>query len=354
MRVSLRDAGDVVVGSMTPGSRNAITDVEGVRVGHCTVDDPECGVHTGVTVVIPGPGSLFREKMAAGASVFNGFGKSAGLMQIAEKGTLETPIVLTGVSSVGAMVDALFRREMEGDPEICDALGSVNPLVCECNDSFLNDARAARLGGEHLDAAMAAASSDFEEGAVGAGRGMSCFGLKGGIGSASRVVDAAGHRFTVGVLVNANFGELPCLTLAGRRVGHRIEKRIAAGAESERGSIILVVATDAPLDSRQLTRLAKRSFLGVGRTGSFVGDGSGDVAVAFSTACRLPHISPEGGLVSGKILHEDHINPLFQATAESAEEAVLNALYAAVPLRGRDGNERRSLNEFLPEVLKDA
>jgi D-aminopeptidase len=337
---------------MTPGVRNAITDVGGVTVGHCLLDEPEKGVHTGVTVVSPAAGSLFRDKITAAVSVFNGFGKSAGLMQIEEKGTIETPIVLTGVSSVGLLYDALFRLEMEKNADICRSSGSVNPVICECNDSFLNDASASRLGREHLDAALCSASADFEEGAVGAGRGMSCFGLKGGIGSASRVFEAAGRKFTVGVLVNANFGETSCLTIAGRHIGPSLAELLTKAYSSlERGSVIIVVATDAPMDSRQLKRLCKRTFIGVGRTGSFIGDGSGDVAVAFSTACRVPHASPDGGLVHRETLHEDHIDHFFKATAESTEEAVLNALIASDPLVGRDGNERRSLKEFLPKIL---
>jgi D-aminopeptidase len=368
---------------MTPGPRNSIADVEGVTVGHCAEDDFLKGVHTGVTVVVPAEGSMFREKLPAAVSVFNGFGKSAGLMQIEEKGTLETAIVLTGVSSVGVLYDALFRREMERDAEICRAEGSVNPVICECNDSFLNDARLSRLGREHLDAAFFSASSDFAEGSAGAGRGMSCFQLKGGIGSASRVVNlpaadstvpglSGGNErignFTVGVLVLANFGTLSCLTIAGRHLGPQIEAAMGASMQAsiqasiqastekapekgaERGSVIIVVATDAPLDSRQLKRLAHRSFLGIGRTGSFAGDGSGDVAVAFSTACRIPHASPENGCVLCKILHENHIDPFFKGTAEAVEEAVLNALAAAEPMKGRDGNQRRSLSEFLPAL----
>ena len=350
MRRRIADYG-VAVGTMGHGVRNAISDVEGVRVGHCTVDDPSRGVHSGVTVVIPASGSLFRNKVVASSSVFNGFGKSAGLLQIEEKGTLETPILLTGVSSVGAMFEALFRYEMDRDAEICRTDGSVNPLICECNDSFLNDARACRLGPAHLEAAIFGAVSDFDEGSVGAGRGMSCFQLKGGIGSASRVFEIADRPFTVGVLVNANFGELACLTAGGQNVGSRVQKLLNAEKTEERGSIILVVATDAPLDSRQLKRLCKRTFIGVGRTGSFVGDGSGDIAVAFSTACRLPHTSPEGGCVVRETVHEDHINPFFKATVEASEEAVLNALVSAEPLKGRDGNERRSLNEFLPRIM---
>jgi D-aminopeptidase len=362
MKARLRDYG-VSIGSMTPGPRDSIADVDGVTVGHCTVDAPERGVRTGVTVLLPARGSLFREKLPAGAAVFNGFGKSMGLMQIEEKGTLETAIVLTGVSSAGSMYDALFRREMERDPEICREEGSVNPLICECNDSFLNDARATALGREHLEAAFASASPGFEEGAVGAGRGMSCFQLKGGIGSSSRVIDVAvkgfGKKtFSLGVLVLANFGELSCLTMAGRVIGPEVEKLLlnepAPGAlkSVDRGSIILVVGTDAPLDARQLKRLAKRAFIGVGRVGSFVGDGSGDVAIAFSTAYRVPHTPPETGVVVHETLHESGIDPFFKGTAEAAEEAILNALVAASPLRGRNGHERHSLSEFLPEILQ--
>ena len=335
---------------MPCGPRDAITDVPGVRVGHCTVDEPDRGIHTGVTVVLPAPDSLFRQKLPAGAAVFNGFGKSMGLIQIREKGTLETPIVLTGVSSAGAMYDAQFRRSMEEHPEICGATGSVNPVVCECNDSWLNDARAARLDRRHLDEAYRAASADFEQGGVGAGRGMSCFQLKGGIGSASRIVAVEGKEYALGVLVNANFGRLEDLTLAGRRVGPDLAKRLAGlPPEREAGSIIIILGTDAPLDSRQLARLARRCFIGVARTGSIVGDGSGDIAVAFSTAARIPHEAPQDGVVAIPALHETLIDPFFRAAAEAAEESILNALFSAVGLRGRDGRVRHALAELLPD-----
>ncbi len=349
MRLRLEEFG-LTVGTMRPGPRGALTDVPGVRVGHCTVDDPERGVHTGVTVVVPAPGSLFREKLAAGAAVFNGFGKSMGLVQVREKGSLETPVVLTGVSSAGALYDALFRRSMEEHPEICATDGSVNPVVLECNDSFLNDARRSRLGREHLDAALDSAATDFAEGAVGAGRGMSCFHLKGGIGSASRVVELCGREFVVGVLVNANFGRMEDLILAGRPVGSALRALTEGEVRREResGSIVLVVATDAPLDSRQLVRLARRSFVGVGRTGSFAGDGSGDIALAVSTAARLPHKAPQGGTLEHRVLHEDCIDPFFKAAAEAAEESVLSALLSAGDLAGRDGHARRGLAGLLP------
>jgi D-aminopeptidase len=245
---------------------------------------------------------------------------------------------------------------MERDPGICREEGSVNPLICECNDSFLNNARATALGREHLEAAFASASPDFLEGAVGAGRGMSCFRLKGGIGSSSRIIDKTfriiNKTFSLGVLVLANFGDLSCLTVAGRPIGPEVEKFLDNPGSGDRGSIIIVIGTNAPLDARQLKRLARRSFIGVGRTGSFVGDGSGDVAVAFSTAYRVPHAAPEKGVVAYETLHESAIDLFFKGTAEAAEEAILNALVAAGSLRGRDGNERRGLSEFLPAILR--
>ncbi|MDO4786644.1 MAG: P1 family peptidase [Fretibacterium sp.] len=347
MRLRIADLG-LSVGTMRSGPRGAITDVPGVRVGHCTLDAPDRGVHTGVTAVVPAPGSLFREKLAAGVAVFNGFGKSMGLIQLQEKGTLETPIVLTGVSSAGALYDALFRRAMEEHPEICATDGSVNPVVCECNDSFLNDARQARLSREHLDAAIDSAAADFAEGAVGAGRGMSCFHLKGGIGSASRLVALSGRDFVVGALVNANFGRMEDLILSGRRVGPQLRALTEAAPDRESGSVIIVLATDAPLDSRQLARLARRSFIGIGRTGSSVGDGSGDIALAVSTSERIPHKAPPEGTVALRVLHEDHIDPFFKAAVEATEESVLNALAAAEDLRGRDGHLRLGLAGLLP------
>ena len=347
MRLRLADFG-LSVGTMRSGPRGVLTDVPGVRVGHCALDDPEKGVHTGVTVVTPASGSLFRNKLAAAVSVFNGFGKSMGLIQVREKGTLETPVVLTGVSSAGALYDALFRRSMEEHPEICTTDGSVNPIVLECNDSFLNDVRMARLGREHLDAALDSASPDFEEGSVGAGRGMSCFQLKGGIGSASRVVAVCGREFVMGALVNANFGRMEDLILAGRPVGSALRALVETESSRERGSIVVVLATDAPLVSRQLARLARRCFVGIGRTVSFVGDGSGDIALALSTAIRIPHKAPPGGIVERGVLHEEHIDPFFKAAAEAAEESVLKALLSAGDLTGRGGHVRRGLAGLLP------
>ena len=337
------------VGVLPRGPRNALTDVPGVLVGHATVAEGE--IQTGVTAIVPAPGSLFRQKLPVGCAVFNGFGKSMGLIQIQEKGTLETPIILTGVSSAGALYDALFRRSMEEHPEICTTAGSVNPVVCECNDTFLNDARAAALGRAELDAALAAASSDFRQGAVGAGRGMTCFGLKGGIGSASRQVRIGARTFTLGVLVNANFCVMEHLVLGGRLAGPDVCRLTAEpdpGDERESGSIILVLGTDAPLTARQLTRVARRSFVGVGRTGSFVGDGSGDIALAFSTAIRIPHEAPEDGLIRIPSIHEDWIDPLFQAAAEASQEAVVSALLCAEMVRGRAGHTRRALRDLLP------
>ncbi|NLL36857.1 MAG: S58 family peptidase [Fretibacterium sp.] len=345
MRRRIADFGFSVEG--LSGPRNALTDVPGVRVGHCTVDEGE--VQTGVTVVVP-DGQLFYDKRVAGVAVFNGFGKSMGFLQVEEKGTLETPVVLAGVSSAGALYDALFRRALEEHPAICTSEGSVNPLICECNDSYLNDARRSRLGREHLDSALAAACLDFDEGSVGAGRGMSCFGLKGGIGSASRTVTVCGQTFTVGALVNANFGQISCLRLGGRLLGPELERRLAQASTGDKGSIIIILATDAPLDARQLRRLARRSFIGVGRTGSYVGDGSGDLALAFSTFSVVPHKAPEGGILTSQTLHEDFIDPFFKAAALATEESVCNALVSATATTGRAGHHRFALADLLPEL----
>lgn len=261
------------------GAHNRISDVDGVRIGHVTVSDG--GIQTGITAVIPACGNLFAHPLPCGVAVLNGFGKSTGLMQVQELGRLETPLLLTNTLSVGTAFTALVRHALRENPEIGRALSTVNPVVLECNDGYLNDIQALAITEDMAVQALADAQTDFARGAVGAGRGMSCFGLKGGIGTASRMIGA----HTVGVLVLANFGRLPDLRLAGANVGAALQT--PDDAAPERGSIIIVMACDAPLDARQLTRIAKRSAAGLGRIGSFMGHGSGDIALAFST-CRLP------------------------------------------------------------------
>jgi D-aminopeptidase len=335
------------IGTLIQGPRNAITDVEGVTVGHQTLDDG--GVQTGVTVIRPHAGDPFRDKVPAAAVVLNGFGKSVGLVQLAELGVLETPIALTNTFSVGTVGTAQIRHCVAANPESGRSLPTVNPLVFECNDGFLNDIqRLAVTEADYLQAHDAAAS-DFAQGSVGAGRGMSSFQLKGGIGSASRRVSSpCGEVHTVGTLVLANYGRQPQLVLAGHAVGERLA---APGTpeckEPEKGSIIIVVATDAPLDARQLRRLALRAGAGLARTGSVFGHGSGDIVLAFSTAYTVPD-RVDRPMPTIAMVHDGLLDGLFQAAADSTEQAILHALWRATAVTGRDGNHRAALSEVLP------
>ena len=299
------------------GERNAITDVPGVLVGHCTLAEGD--LQTGVTAILPHSGDLFREKLPAGHAVFNGFGKTAGLMQLAEMGTLETPIVLTNTLSVGTAYTALVRRALAEDPDIGVTAGTVNPLVCECNDGALNDIRALAVREEHVFRALAAAGPAVAEGAVGAGRGMVCYGYKGGIGTASRLVSLGGLTFRVGCLVLTNHGHRGDLRLPGRPAGGPPERT------PDRGSVITVLATDCPLSSRQLDRLSRRAIAGLCRSGSIIGGGSGELAVSFSTAYR---VCPEGedALFSVSLLREGCLDHLFAAAVEAVEDAVWSSL----------------------------
>jgi len=331
---------DMKIGRMDKGPRNSISDVPGVRVGHCTVDTERH--KTGVTVVMPCEDDIFREKMVAACHVLNGFGKTAGLMQIQELGTLETPIALTNTLNVGlvhdAMVEYMCRRaEENGYP-----IRSVNPVVCECNDASLNDIRHRAVGEKEVFAAIEAASLDFAEGDVGAGKGMTCHDLKGGIGSSSRIIPVGEERFTLGVLALTNHGSLKDLTIGGKNIGMDIERRIREDTPDE-GSCILIVATDLPVTSRQLGRILRRCSVGLARLGSYIGHGSGEVMVGFSTANRIP---AEGGCMDLRCIHESHMDKAFRAVAEATEEAILRSMYYANSVTGYSGKVRRSLNEF--------
>ena len=336
------------IGTLPAGARDAITDVAGVTVGHRTLADGP--VQTGVTVIRPHAGDPFRDKVPAAAVVLNGFGKSVGLVQLAELGVLETPIALTNTFSVGTVATAQIRDCAAANPETGRALPTVNPLVFECNDGFLNDIQRLAVTEADYLLALDAAGVDFEQGSVGAGRGMSSFQLKGGIGSASRrVAMADGTTHTVGTLVLANYGRQPQLVLAGHAVGERLAALQAAkeAAEPEKGSIIIVVATDAPLDARQLRRLALRAGAGLARTGSVYGHGSGDLVLAFSTAYTIPD-QADRPMPAVAMLHDTRLDGLFQAAADSTEQAILHALWRATPVTGRDSNHRAALGELLP------
>jgi len=328
------------IGSLPSGPRDAISDVGEIRVGHVTLDLG--AIQTGVTVVVPHAGDPFADKVPAAAAVINGFGKSVGLIQVEELGVFETPIALTNTFSVGAVMQAQIRAAMAAHPKLGREWATVNPLVFECNDGYLNDIRALAVTEEHYRTALENASADFVQGSIGAGRGMSAFELKGGIGTASR---RAGD-YTVGALVLANHGRLPTLTLAGHPLGRKLTERKKPADEPEKGSIIMLLATDAPLDARQLRRLALRAGAGLARTGSVFGHGSGDIALAFSTAYTLPHL-PERPMLALAMLHETRLDPLFHAAADATEQAIIHALWHAEPVRGRDGHKRRTLREIL-------
>lgn len=329
------------IGTLPKGARNSITDVVGVLVGHATLSDGP--VQTGVTAVLPHGGNMFADKVFAAAHVINGFGKSAGLIQIEELGTIETPIILTNTFGVGPASQALIGYMLENNADIGRESGTVNSVVCECNDGFLNDIRTFSIAGEHVVKAIQSASSDFEEGAVGAGRGMSCYQLKGGIGSASRIITVEGHSFTLGALVLSNYGLIEQLRVGGKLIGPEICE--IAPPQDLDGSIIVVIATDMPLTERQLGRVARRASVGITRTGAFISSGSGEIALAFTTANRFRHHETEPVLQIAMI-NENHMDVAFQGVAEAVEEAVLNSMVRAEPVTGRDGNYRRSLAEF--------
>jgi D-aminopeptidase len=333
-----RDLG-LAVGSLPPGPRNLITDIPGVTVGHTTLTEGD--QRTGVTAILPHPGNLFRDKPVAAADVLNGFGKSIGLMQIEELGQLETPILLTNTLSVGTCGNALIRRAIAENPDIGRRTSTVNAVVGECNDGYLSDIQAMAVTEAHAHAALDSATADFATGAIGAGAGMSCFGLKGGIGSSSRQIKLDRTVHHIGVLVLANFGRAGDLRLPDGR-------RIAPAAEptAERGSVIIVVATDIPLEHRQLRRVIRRAGAGLAWAGSFWGNGSGDLAIGFTTANRIDH-DAKPDLTPLRVLNENRIDKLFQATAEATYEAILDALAASPTTTGRDGHTRQGLRDLL-------
>ena len=328
------------IGRMPHGIKNRITDVPGVRVGHCTVDTDQH--KTGVTVIMPCGDDIFRDKMVAACHVLNGFGKTAGLMQIQELGTLETPIALTNTLNVGLVHDAIVEYMCRQAEENGYAIRSVNPVVCECNDASLNDIRHRAVGAQEVLTAIQGASEDFAQGDVGAGKGMTCHDLKGGIGSSSRVLHIGEEAFTIGVLVLSNHGSLKDLTINGDNIGMDIERKIREDTPDQ-GSIIMIVATDLPVTSRQLGRIIRRCSVGLARLGSFIGHGSGEVMVGFSTANRIPY---DGACLNLRCIHESHMDKAFRAVAEATEEAVVQSMLHADPVTGYSGKHRHSLKEY--------
>ena len=323
------------IGRMPHGERNLITDVPGVRVGHATIDQGDC--HTGVTVVMPPPANPYTNKLTAASCVFNGFGKSQGLVQVDELGTLETPIALTNTLNVGKVHDALVSYMVDLCAKDGFRLTTVNPVVCECNDSGISDIAKRPVGEREVLAAINAADVDFAQGAVGAGRGTICYGMKGGIGSSSRLIELDGEVFTVGVLVQSNYGASADFRAATLPEGL---------AECDKGSIIMIVATDLPLSCRQLKRMLRRCSVGMARLGSYIGHGSGEIAVGFTTAPRVK----KGHFESGRVLCEDDMNLPFRAVGEATEEAILQSMLHAGSDVKLNGQKVPSLKEYLSNM----
>lgn len=348
----IRDYG-ITVGRMNPGKRNKITDVPGVLVGHSTIKNEEN--HTGVTVILPGKDNAFVKKYTAASYVHNGFGKSCGLIQIDELGTLETPIALTNTLNVGLVWDALAEYVIRQCREEKVDVRSLNPVVGECNDASINHIQSRAVKQEHVFEAIRCAGGDFAEGDVGAGAGTICYGLKGGIGSASRVIKIGEKEYVIGVLVQSNFGATEDFVLNGLPAGEQIlaqkkKREEMACSDLDQGSIMTVLATDLPVSARQLKRIIRRTAVGIARTGAYTGHGSGEVMIGFTTANRIPPLK-EGKIIPEQMLHEDGINQAFQAAAEAAHEAILNSMVCAEPAKGIRGEVYYSLSEFLPALL---
>jgi D-aminopeptidase len=346
-RPRARDLG-LAPGVLTPGTLNAITDVRGVRVGHTTLVAGE-NVRTGVTVVMPHGGNLFQSKVPGAVFVGNAFGKLAGSTQVDELGTIETPIALTNTLSVGAVVEGIVRWTLQQSGN--EQVRSVNALVGETNDGGLNDIRGLHVRPEHVLSALAAARDGaVEEGSVGAGTGTRAFSWKGGIGTASRLLDSKTGGYTVGVLVQSNYGGY--LTIGGAPVGRELSPPRRAGPEDHDGSCMIIVATDAPLDARDLKRLAARAIYGLARTGSSYSNGSGDFAIAFSTAESLRVRFGEATPQARTIVPTDGVSGLFQAALEATEEAVYNSLFRATTVSSRSGSAEAIPIDRLTEILR--
>ena len=365
-RPRARDLG-IAPGVFQPGPLNAITDVAGVRAGHTTIIEGD-GVRTGVTVIVPHAGNVFQDKVPGAVFVGNAFGKLAGSTQVDELGTIETPIALTNTLSVGAAMEGLVRWTLDQPGN--ENVRSVNALVGETNDGGLNDIRGQHVRPEHvLEALKAASTGAVQEGSVGAGTGTQAFGWKGGVGTASRKLDARFGGYTVGVLVQSNYGGV--LTIDGIPVGKALGRypyqpkpSAQAGAPDARtlrvgvdddhgdGSCMIVVATDAPVDARDLKRLAARAVFGLARTGSSFSNGSGDFAIAFSTAPDLRTRFGSSATQPRTLLPTDGVSPLFQAALEATEEAVYNSLLTATPVSSRFGKADPLPVDRIRELIK--
>ena len=360
---------NIPCGKLPRGPHNLITDVEGVRVGHTTIHEGDN--HTGVTVILPSEGvadrssNVFKDKLVAAAYVHNGYGKTLGTVQIQELGTLETPIALTNTLNVGLVHDALVGYTLEKCAVDGTPCRSVNAVVGECNDSSLNDIGNRVVTAEHVKKAIETADVEFEEGCVGAGTSTLCYGFKGGIGSASRVIEIGDRQYTIGVLVQSNYGSTKDFVVNGRTVGEEVIAMLEDGmrpearpgtekndetrgghfvpAQVDKGSIMTVIATDLPVTSRQLERIARRAGAGLARTGSFIGHGSGEIMLAFSTANVIRDEEP---CMDVKAVREDLLDLAFRAVAEATNEAVLSSMLHAKTAYGLNGRVWYSLADF--------
>ncbi len=340
------------IGVLSPGMHNAITDVPGVKVGQVTLIKGD-SVRTGATAILPFDGNIFQHKVPAGVFVGNGFGKLAGTTQVMELGNIESPIILTNTLNVATAMEAVieYTLQQKGNEQVM----SVNAVVGETNDSYLNDIRGRHLQKtEVINAMKQAQSGAVEEGCVGAGTGTTCFGFKGGIGTASRKLPASLGGYTIGVLVQTNFGGV--MQIDGVPVGKELNTYYLSEQlnKKEDGSCMIVVATDAPLDSRNLTRLAKRAFMGLAKTGGIAHNGSGDYIIAFSTdsTLRVAYSSNEKRQTIS-VLTNDAVSPVFMGAIEATEEAIINSLFAAKTTQGFGGHTSEALpKEKVMEILK--
>jgi len=339
--MGLEKESNIVIGRLKKGQRNLITDVDGVKVGHVTLNDGS--IKTGVTAILPHEGNIFKEKVMASSCVINGFGKSIGIVQIEELGTIETPIIMTNTLSVGTAATGLTKYMLEQNEDIGNKTGTVNCVVTECNDGRLNDIRGLHVKEEHVYEAIKNADIVFEEGAVGSGTGMVCYSLKGGIGSSSRIIELDGQEYTIGAIVMSNFGSVRDLMISGDKIGERIFQE---NKEKDQGSIIIIIATDIPLSERQLKRVSKRAVIGLGRTGSYLGNGSGDICISFTTANKIKHYS-DTNIIDVKMVDDEIIDKVFRGAVECVEESVISSLYHAKTTVGVKGNTRKSLREYL-------
>ena len=341
----------IKIGVLTPGTNNAITDVSGVKVGQVSLEKGK-NIRTGVTAILAHEGNIFQQKVPAAIYIGNGFGKLAGYSQVAELGNIETPIILTNTLNVPIAADAVIDYVLNQDGN--EQVRSVNPVIGETNDGRLNDIRGRHVKKKDVIKAIENASSGpVKEGNVGAGTGTICFGWKGGIGTASRKLPKSSGGYTIGVLIQSNFGGV--LSVDGVPVGEELDRYYMKGRlnDDADGSIMVVVATDAPLDARNLKRLAKRAMLGIAKAGGIASNGSGDYIIAFSTNedNRVPYSAPSP-VQNKPTLHNDYMSPLFMATIEATEEAIINSLFAATTTKANGSTVDELPVEKVMELMK--